>query len=73
MALGVSGLDFETIPVLRVDSTLAPSSRSPLPVSPLQAAAGAVGLPVAMPCMALWWQEEPYLWFVKEVQVLTHG
>ena len=39
----------------------------------LQAVEGAVGLPVAVQCVALPWQEELCLRFMKEVETLTHG
>lgn len=67
-----TGLDFESIPILRVDSTFTPSSHSPLPVSLLQAVVGAMGLPVAILCVTLQWQEEPNLRFMKEVEMLAH-
>ncbi|NXX77029.1 FAAH1 hydrolase, partial [Urocolius indicus] len=37
-----------------------------------QAVAGAVGLPVAVQCVALPWQEELCLRFMKEVETLSH-
>nr|XP_009672499.1 PREDICTED: vitamin D3 hydroxylase-associated protein-like [Struthio camelus australis] len=39
----------------------------------VQAVEGAVGLPVAVQCVALPWQEELCLRFMKEVETLTHG
>jgi len=39
----------------------------------LQAVEGAVGLPVAVQCVALPWQEELCLRFMKEVETLAHG
>ncbi|KFV80911.1 Vitamin D3 hydroxylase-associated protein, partial [Struthio camelus australis] len=41
-------------------------------LSLLQAVEGAVGLPVAVQCVALPWQEELCLRFMKEVETLTH-
>nr|XP_013798994.1 PREDICTED: vitamin D3 hydroxylase-associated protein isoform X2 [Apteryx mantelli mantelli]XP_013798997.1 PREDICTED: vitamin D3 hydroxylase-associated protein isoform X5 [Apteryx mantelli mantelli] len=38
-----------------------------------EAVEGAVGLPVAVQCVALPWQEELCLRFMKEVETLTHG
>ncbi|NXI72885.1 VDHAP protein, partial [Anseranas semipalmata] len=38
-----------------------------------QAVAGAVGLPVAVQCVALPWQEELCLRFMKEVEMLSRG
>ncbi|KAI6063989.1 Vitamin D3 hydroxylase-associated protein-like protein [Aix galericulata] len=38
-----------------------------------QAVAGAMGLPVAVQCVALPWQEELCLCFMKEVETLSHG
>ncbi|OWK64423.1 Vitamin D3 hydroxylase-associated protein [Lonchura striata] len=40
-------------------------------VPPLQAVAGAVGMPVAVQCVALPWQEELCLRFMKEVETLS--
>lgn len=39
----------------------------------LQAVEGAVGLPVAVQCVALPWQEELCLRFMKEVETLSRG
>ncbi|NWI60532.1 FAAH1 hydrolase, partial [Calyptomena viridis] len=38
-----------------------------------QAVSGAVGMPVAVQCVALPWQEELCLRFMKEVETLSHG
>lgn len=43
------------------------------PCLTFQAVEGAVGLPVAVQCVALPWQEELCLRFMKEVETLTHG
>lgn len=40
-------------------------------MSPLQAVEGSVGLPVAVQCVALSWQEELCLRFMKEVETLA--
>lgn len=51
-----------------------PSPGHPLPSPPLfvpQAFRGSVGLPVAVQCVALPWQEELCLRFMKEVETLV--
>ena len=40
-------------------------------VHPLQAVSGALGMPVAVQCVALPWQEELCLRFMKEVETLS--